>query len=98
MDQAADFLDAMPVSGMTARAEPEPNPVGRSSPGLSHAQRLFNTPWRRLVTAEDLFPLAQLIFFLLLPPPLDGLVWALLAVLATVIALRIWQRCRAEAS
>lgn len=79
---------------MTARGDPEPG--GRSVPALSRAQRLLKRPWKRLVTAEDLFPLAQLAFFLLLPPPLDGLVWALLAVLGIVIVLRIWQRCRTE--
>lgn len=92
MDPAADFLDARAVSGMTAWEDPTPG--GRSGPALSRAQRLLKTPWKRLVTAEDLFPLAQLAFFLLLPPPLDGLVWALLAVLGTVMVLRIWQRCR----
>lgn len=96
MDRAADFLDARPVSGVTAREDPEPKPGGRSYPAPSRAQRLLKTPWTRLVTAEDLFPLAQLAFFLLLPPPLDVLVWALLVVLGIVIVLRIWQRCRAE--
>jgi len=96
MDQAADFLEAMPVSGMMGREDPEPKPGGRSAPVLSRAQRLFKTPWTRLVTVEDLLPVAQLAFFLLLPPPLDGLVWALLVVLGIVIVLRIWQRCRAE--
>lgn len=81
---------------MTAREAPEPKPGGRSGPALSRAQRLLKTPWKRLVTAEDLFPLAQLGFFSLLPPPLDALVWALLAVLGTVIGLRIWQRYRSE--
>ena len=81
---------------MTAREDPEPKPGGRSAPALSRAQRLLKTPWKRLVTAEDLFPLAQLAFFSLLPPPLNALVWALLAVLGTVIVLRIWQRCRSE--
>ena len=95
MVQAVDFLDARPVSSMTAREDPEPTPDRRSGPALGRAQRLLKTPWTRLVTAEDLFPLAQLAFFLLLPPPLDGLVWALLVVLGIVIVLRIWQRCRA---
>lgn len=95
MGPAADFLDSRPVSGMTAREEPKPD--GQTGPVFS-AQRLLKAPWTRFVTPEDLFPLALLALFLLLPPPLDGLVWALLAVLGTVIALRIWQRCRAEDS
>lgn len=49
------------------------------------------------MTAEDLFPLALLAFFALLPPPLGSLVWALLGVQAIVIGLQVWQRYRTGA-
>jgi hypothetical protein len=35
-----------------------------------------------------------LAFFVLLPPPLGSLAWALLGVLAIVILLQAWQRYR----
>lgn len=46
------------------------------------------------MTAEDLYPLALLAFFVLLPPPLGSLAWALLGVLAIVIVLQAWRRYR----
>ena len=46
------------------------------------------------MTPEDLFPLALLALFALLPPPLGSLVWALLGVLAIVIGLQVWHRYR----
>lgn len=54
----------------------------------------MTAPWRRLLTVEDLFPLAQLALFVMLPPPLGSLAWALLGVLAIVIGLQVWHRYR----
>lgn len=98
MDRAANFPDAGPALEMTAREDAQPGPGRQSRPAGSRFQRLLKAPWRRLVTPDDLYPLALLAFFLLLPPPLGNLVLALFAVLAIVIALRIWQRCRSEDS
>ena len=96
MGRAANFPDAGPALEMTARQGSQPRPGRQSSPAASRFQRLLKAPWKRLVTPDDLYPLALLAFFLLLPPPLGNLVLALFAVLAIVIALRIWQRCQGE--
>lgn len=83
---------------MRAREDSQPKPGRQSGPVASRFQRLLKAPWRRLVSPDDLYPLALLAFFLLLPPPLGNLVLALFALLAIVIALRIWQRCQSEDS
>jgi hypothetical protein len=98
MDRAANFPDASPALEMMAKDDAQPKPGGQSGPAASRFQRLLEAPWSRLVTPDDLYPLALLAFFLLLPPPLGNLVLALFAVLAIVIALRVWQRYQAENS
>ncbi|MBW6496486.1 MAG: hypothetical protein K0B16_18410 [Burkholderiaceae bacterium] len=61
----------------------------------SRLRRLLKASWMRQVSADDLFPLALLAFFpLVLPPPLEGLVWALMTLLGIAIVLRVWRRVR----
>lgn len=96
MDRAGNFPDAGPALEMTAREDSHSGPGRQSGRVASRFQRLLKAPWRQLVTPDDLYPLALLAFFLLLPPPLGNLVLALFALLAVVIALRIWQRCQRE--
>jgi hypothetical protein len=96
MDRAANSPGAGTALEMMARKDSQPEPDRQSGQPASRFQRLLEAPWRRLVTPDDLYPLALLAFFLLLPPPLGNLVLALFAVLAIVIALRIWQRCQGE--
>lgn len=96
MERAEDFPDAGAALEMMAREGSQPKPSRQSGQAASRFQRLLKAPWRRVVTPDDLYPLALLAFFLLLPPPLGNLVLALFAVLAIVIALRIWQRYQGE--
>jgi hypothetical protein len=93
MDRPTDFLDDGPAANMSAR-DSQPGPCGQSGHVASRFQRLLQAPWRRLVTAEDLFPPALLALFVLLPPPLGSLASALLAMQIIVIALQVWQRYR----
>lgn len=96
MDRAANFPDARPVLEMMAKEDSQPRPGRQSGQASSLFQRLLKVRWPRLVTPDDLYPLALLAFFLLLPPPLGNLVLALFSVLAIVIAMGIWQRFQDE--
>jgi hypothetical protein len=98
MDRAANFPEAGPALEMKAREETQLEPGRPSGQVASRLQRLRKAPWGRLVTPDDLYPLALLAFFLLLPPPLGNLVLALFGVLAIVIALRIWHRYQRDDS
>ena len=79
---------------MMATEDPAPKPGEASGSAEGRVLRLLKAPWRRLVTAEDLYPPALLAFFVLLPPPLGSLAWALLGVLTIVIVLQVWRRYR----
>lgn len=80
---------------MSAREDLEAKPGQASGRAESRFRRLLNASWRRQVSADDLSPLALLAFFpLVLPPPLEGLVWALIILLGIAIALRVWRRVR----
>ena len=96
MDRAANSPNARPALEMMPKEDSQPKRGRQSGQAASRFQRLLKAPWERLVTPDDLYPLALLAFFLLLPPPLGNLVLALFSVLAIVIALRIWQRFQDE--
>jgi len=81
---------------MRAKEDAQPNPGAQSDPAASPFRRLLEAPWSRLVTPDDLYPLALLALFLVLPPPLGNLVLALFALLAVAIALRVWQRRQSQ--
>ena len=95
MARVVDFLDARPAVVMRAREDLETKPSQAPGWAESGFRRLLKASWMRQVSADDLFPLALLAFFpLVLPPPLEGLVWALMILLAIAIVLRIWLRDR----
>ena len=95
MARVVDFLDARPAVVMRAREDLETQPSQASGRAESCFRRLLKASWWRQVSADDLFPLALLAFFpLVLPPPLEGLVWALMILLGIAIVLRVWLRDR----
>ena len=79
---------------MKSREDGKPRPVTGSGEIKNCLRRLLKAPRRRLVSADDLIPLALLAFFLFLLPPMEGLASALLALLGVVVVLRIWLGCR----
>lgn len=95
MARVVDFLDARSAVVMSAREDLVTKPSQASGRAESCFRRLLKASWRRQVSADDLFPLALLAFFpLVLPPPLEGLVWALMILLGIAIVLRVWLRDR----
>jgi hypothetical protein len=95
MARVVDFLDARPAVVMRAGEDLEIMPSQASGRAEGGFRRLLRASWRRHVSADDLFPLALLAFFpLVLPPPLEGLVWALMTLLGIAIVLRVWLRDR----
>ena len=80
---------------MTAKGDATPGPSQASAREQSRFRRLLAAPWRQRVSLDDLFPLVLLAFFpLLLPPPLENLVWVFLILLGIAIVLRGWSASR----
>ena len=80
---------------MTAKGDAKPGPSQASAREQSRFRRLLTAPWRQRISLDDLFPLVLLAFFpLLLPPPLENLVWVFLILLGIAIVLRGWSASR----
>jgi len=80
---------------MTAKGDATPGPSQASAREQSRFRRLLAAPWRQRISLDDLFPLVLLAFFpLLLPPPLENLVWVFLILLGIAIVLRGWSASR----